>query len=151
MVKLSQYDIRWASSRLGQSPCIISRYGCTTCCISMLTDWYSKFKGRYFRPDELAKKLQYTHDGLLIWGSLPKLLPFQLTKRNYKLNHEEIKASLKGFYTSVILNVHNGGHWVLAIRALPFNSYLCVDPLGGKLKVFKAGLVGSAHFDLIIK
>lgn len=149
MIKLSQYDKRWAKATLGSTTLTIARWGCTLTCVSMLSDWYSKFKGRFFRPDELAKKLQFTPEGLLIWGSIPKVLPFGLEKRSYKVNHEEIRASLKGFYTSVILNVHNGGHWVLAVKALPFNAYLCVDPLGGKFKIFKSGIVGSAHFNHI--
>lgn len=144
MVKLSQRDSRWASHRMLPSTLTIGRYGCTTTCISMLSDWYGHFR----TPNIMASMhIPYTQDGLIIWGGM-KLQGFNFQKRLKTTDHKAIQESLKGKDTSVILEVDHC-HWVVALSRVPFtNTYRIADPWDGKVKLSTAykKVTGSAHF-----
>jgi ABC-type bacteriocin/lantibiotic exporter with double-glycine peptidase domain len=140
---LSQRDPRWAAQKLGKSVCTVGRYGCTITCLSMLSDWFKKFRS----PWDLARELSYTIDGLVIWSSLPKVLPFKLEKRLYSKNDAEIVKSLKDPKKAVILQV-DGYHWVLLLNKIgPL--YWIADPWTGSKKFLNGSyksITGSAHF-----
>lgn len=148
MQVLSQRDPRWANEKLGTSYVTVGRYGCTITCLSMLSDFFGRFK----TPRYLAKYLKYTKDGLIIWGSMPAVLPFKLEKRLYRRDDAEIKKSLKDPKKAVILQVDNY-HWVVCLGTYRFAPwiYRCADPWTGKKQVLLRPLglyskiTGSAH------
>lgn len=155
MIYLSQRNPLWAAVKLGQSNCTVGRFGCTTTCISMLSDYFKSF----IDPGTLASKtLSYTKDGLIIWQSVDNIplmkmdtLPDGKVKRLYGQNDAEIMASLKDKKKAVILQVNNGQHWVVALRRSLLNKkdYIVLDPWDGKqvsaLKKYH-NITGSAHF-----
>lgn len=151
MITLSQRDKRWASEKLGASPFIVGRYGCTITCLSMLSDHFNAFK----TPRYLARYLKYTKDGLVYWNSLPQSLPFKLKKRLYQRNDKEILESLDEPDEAVILQVDNY-HWVVACGVYRFAPwiYRIADPWIGKKKALVkpfspySEITGSAHFVL---
>ncbi len=63
---LSQRNLLWASEHLGSSSLTMGRFGCTTTCLSMLSDY---FRG-YISPIQIAHNANnYTKDGLVVWGN----------------------------------------------------------------------------------
>lgn len=147
MLILGQRSPEWAEQKLGNSPFKIGRYGCTLVCLSMLTDYFSQFKGTWKSPDQLASKLSFTKDGLIIWSSLPAHTQFRLEKRLYSRNDVSIKESLKDPKRAVALQVENY-HWVLALGKSPLGGYKIADPWSGDkttTRKYKA-ITGSAHF-----
>jgi hypothetical protein len=147
MLILGQRDSRWKDEKIGTTHLTIGRWGCTITCLSMLSDYFNGFK----TPRFLAKYLKYTKEGLIIWDSLPSILPFKLEKRLYKRNDEEIKKSLSDPERAVILQV-DGCHWVLALGyyKLAPSIYRIADPFFGdkstSLRYKK--ITGSAHMIL---
>lgn len=153
MQYLSQRDLRWASTKLGNSTLTVGRYGCTTVCISMLSDYF----GSPMTPNQIANsKTWYTNDGLILWNmlSFKKMKVERLANGNVKRlfgrDDAEIKKSLDDPNKGVILQVNDGAHWILPIRKTWFtNDYHCVDPWTGKtctaIGDYK-NITGSAHF-----
>lgn len=145
MIHLSQRDPRWSFTKMLPSSLTIGRYGCTTTCISMLSDYF----GDFYSPASVAqKKLQYTIAGLIIWTSIA-FEKFRFGRRTYGWNTAEIDASIKDPNKAVILEVANGSHWVVAIRKVPFSKhYFIVDPWDGKVKTTLSykNITGAAHF-----
>lgn len=156
MIYLSQRDLRWAGVKLGQSKLTVGRFGCTTTCISMLSDYF----GCFATPAELAQGklviydlLKYTKDGLLIWKSL-NLKHMDFEKRVFGRVDFDIETSLKDPKKAVILAVNNDAHWVVATsvnkfwRILGRNVYNIIDPWTGKKSTTRAfkNISGSAHF-----
>jgi hypothetical protein len=145
MKYLSQRNPLWASAKLGASSLTVGRYGCTTTCISMLTDAF----GEIMWPDKIASRVDwYTKDGLILWNKLKLNISF--IQRLRKRDDTAIIASLKNPKTAVMLEVDNGSHWIVAVRKLPFvNDYMCVDPWTGKMCTSLGdykNITGSAHF-----
>ena len=104
-----QCDSRWGSERLGTSSNTICSAGCLMSSCSMALAG----TGHNYNPSTLNKWLTanggYASGDLLIWGSLNSLgLTFE-----GKVGNSQIKTKLDQGKV-VILNVHNGGHWVLA-------------------------------------
>lgn len=149
MVYLSQRDPRWSSVRLGASQLTVGRYGCTTTCISMLSDYF----GGFVRPDEIAKRAEnYTKDGLVLWTKL-ELRKMRFEWREYQRNDAKIREALKDPNRAVILQVDDGAHWVVALRRTMLglgNDYVCLDPWTGKkcdvLKTYR-NITGAAFFN----
>lgn len=148
MIYLSQRNPLWAAIKLGQSNCTVGKFGCTTTCISMLSDYFKS----YVSPAGLAAQtLKYTKDGLIIWQSVDNIPNMHFEKRLYGQKDDEIMASLKDKKKAVILQVNNGQHWVVALRRSLWNKkdYIVCDPWTGKqcsaLKVYH-NITGSAHF-----
>lgn len=144
MIKLSQRDPKWANDKLGLSSLTVGRYGCTTTCISMLSDYF----GSYASPKIIAAHANYyTADGLVLWKNL-QFKAFNFVERLFGFNESRIDASLKDPKTAVILEVDNS-HWVVAIGKVPFTHiYRIADPWDGKTKFSTAyrRISGSAHF-----
>lgn len=146
MIYLSQRDARWATWLLGKSKLTVGRFGCTTTCISMISDLFQGFVA----PKDLAKDENlYTTNGLIIWGNL-NLPTMKFVKRLRYRNDQEIRNSLNGANTAVILEVNYGQHWVVAVRKTWWkNDYVIVDPwtgrVGDAISDYK-NITGSAHF-----
>ena len=149
MIYESQRDPRWALVKIGDSQLTLGKFGCTTTCLSMLSDYFGCFKS----PDMIALHHEwYTPDGLIVWGAL-KFPNMQFVKRTSAYVDQEIQESINDPKRAVMLNVNGGTHWVVAIRkALLSNDYVCVDPWTGKRCLAKRdyhNIVGSAHFEKI--
>lgn len=123
---LSQRDPLWAGEYLGKSNSTVGRYGCTITSISMGTGYFNKWNS----PKQLAKELEYTTDGLLIWGSLPKVTIFKLEKRFYGQKDELIQEALKNPRKICLIQVENY-HWVLATGKSLLGGYKMNDPWFG--------------------
>lgn len=146
MIHLSQQDPRWAGIALGKSRFLIGRYGCTTTCLSMLSDFFKCFQD----PGKIAQGyVQYNLDGEILWNTL-NLTHMAFETRLRARDDQAILGALKDKNRAVILNVNNGAHWVVAIGKVPFmNDYFIVDSWDGKVKTacgtYK-NIVGSASF-----
>lgn len=93
----------------------------------MLLDFFKKFKN----PGVLAKTLDFTKDGLILWGSLPKV-GFQLEKRFTGEDRALIDAALKAPNKGVLIQVENY-HWVLGLGRSIFGGYRIADPWFGDI------------------
>lgn len=134
-----QRDKRWAHVCVGKTNRNLASIGCTTCCIADTTSWF----GIEANPVSLAQRLNYTVDAFILWDSLLKV-GLKLKQRFDDFNKAVIAAGLKDPNTTVLLNVANGGHWVFALRSIPFtNSYLVHDPWDSRKKIY-GGVVGGA-------
>ena len=152
MKLLSQRDPLWAGDKLGSSRLTLGRWGWTTTCISMLSDYF----GCYKSPLEIAKNVNnYTHDGLVLWWNL-KFDKMKFVKRvrgNTTDLMPEIRRALKDPDRAAALQVNNQAHWVAAYSTKMFSRDLGVaDPwmLPGKvvpvLKNYK-NITGVAYFE----
>ena len=146
---LSQGDKRWSKFNLGASTLTVGRFGCTTTCISMLSDYF----GCYVSPDKLAKDVShYTKDGLVIWQAFVfKKMKFVVREHGEK--RQNIIAAIKDPDMAVILQVDNGRHWVAAMGVTKDGKdYIVADPWFGKKVNAKAvykNVTGAAYFERI--
>lgn len=123
----SQQDPRWAKMKLGESPCTVGRYGCTSVCITIGRNWLLKGD---LNPGQIIPKLSYTKDGLILWGSLAKI-GLKLNLRAYTRNDSTIQKALEAENAVCLLEV-NHNHWLFLIgRKLPFLGYRVIDPWRG--------------------
>lgn len=142
---LSQRDPRWALDRIGSSPLLVGRYGCTLTCVSMLSDWF----GCYLSPTAIAHNAAlFTKDGLVIWSAL-RLRSMKFDRRAYSRDDAEIRAALRDPDRAVIFQV-DGFHWVVGIKpTLLGNDYVVVDPWDGRKKSLRSAysrITGAAYF-----
>jgi hypothetical protein len=131
---------------MGASKLTLGGYGCTTCCVSMVSAWY----GEYVSPDKLAKsKALYTTAGLIIWQALG-FLKFKFSERFYSFRKDKIDEALASSSKTVILQVNND-HWVWAIgKWLPVLGYRIIDPWTGSVcysNRYRNNITGGAIFD----
>lgn len=142
---LSQRDPLWTDKKLGASSLTIGKYGCTTTCLSMLTDYF----GSYMRPDAIAgQKDWYTKDGLVLWSKMK--LPMKFVKRTYGRDDVAFGKALKDPKTAVIFEVQ-GKHWVLGLSRNIFGSYKIADPWFGDKSTtsrYKDQITGAAFFTI---
>ena len=148
MLYLSQRDPRWANLKLGSSSLTISKFGCTTTSISMLSDYF----GCYQSPDKIAANPNnYTKEGLIVWQNLKfEKMKFQTRLRVCPPDSTLIEI-LKDPNRAVIANVDDGHHWVVLVKKNVIGKdWTCVDPWSGsKCDVFKTyrNIVGVAIFN----
>ena len=145
---LSQRDKAWRDANLGQSSLTVGRFGCTTTCLSMLSDYFNC----YVTPAEIAHNAaNYTKDGLVVWKNL-KFGKFRFVARDYAEDRAKISEFIKDPDKAVILNVDGGHHWVVALRkSLVGNDWVVADPWNGDKCGAKArykDVVGAAYFTL---
>lgn len=144
----SQRDKLWAEEKLGSSSLTIGKAGCVTTCIADLSTFY----GDSLNPLEISKLVQYTQagypqgEGLIIWSSC--VFPhFRFERREYGRNEKNIRNALKHADRSVILQVANKSHWVVAIRSTkPLG---IADPWNGGFSTMKRygdNITGAAYF-----
>lgn len=132
MIVLSQRDKRWGDEYLGKSKSKVSRYGCTVVSIAMGSQFFTPYKD----PAYLAKNLQFTGDGLLLWGSLPSCTAFSLETRFYGQRDDLIKAAIKAPDKIVLIQVENY-HWVLGLGSALLGGYRIADPWFGDTSTTK--------------
>lgn len=145
MILISQRNPAWATEKLGQSTLNLGRFGCTSCCISMLSDYFGSYKS----PIEIAHNVaNYTKDGLIVWKAL-SFKNMKFDKRTYGRDDNEIRAALKDPNRAVILEVDNA-HWVVGVKpTLLSRDYVVADPwYGDKCNLSKryGKITGSAYF-----
>ena len=104
-----QCDSKWANEQLGTSSNTICKAGCAMSSLAMGLSGI----GKNYNPSSLNAWLKghggYVSGDLLVWGSVTSLgLSFI-----GKVANSQIASGLSAGNV-VILNVHNGGHWVLA-------------------------------------
>ena len=112
-----QCDSRWANDKLGSSS-TICKVGCL---MSSVADYLESYT-----PGTLNAWLM-SHGGysgnLFIWGSVK---PLGLDFVGFEANHDKQAAHIKAG-RAVILNVNNGGHWVLG-TGVSGSNFLVNDP-----------------------
>lgn len=130
MFPLNQRSPAYKDVMLGKSPYSINKYGCLTCALSYLSQYFHC----YIDPVECATKtFQYTKDGLLLWPSIDFLPHMKFVRRYYSRDDKIITEALKNPDTAVVLQV-NGNHWLAAIKPSFWTfkkSYVCQDPWMG--------------------
>lgn len=104
-----QCDSKWGNEQLGTSSNTICKAGCLMSSVAMALAG----TGHNYNPSTLNHWLKghggYVSGDLFVWGSVN---PIGL-KYIGKVANSNIASSLEAGHV-VILNVHNGGHWVLA-------------------------------------
>lgn len=144
MIKLCQRNPEWGDKKLGASNLTIAKYGCTTTCTSMLSDYF----GCYQQPDDIAAHIDwYTPEGLILWTKL-NFSKMGFVWRFYKNNPQTINAAVKDPNLACMLEVE-GKHWVVVLSKLPLlNVYRIADPWDGKVKLSTAykTITGGAVF-----
>jgi hypothetical protein len=129
MLIFKQSDVRWGKTTLGKSTATLARYGCTTCEITTGYDW---FYNASTTPLRMAKTLEYTSDGSIIWSSL-KNAKMKLVERIYGRNDAKIQEALSNPNKICILQVNNN-HWLFLLgRKLPILGYKIGDSLYGDM------------------
>lgn len=146
MQLLSQRDPRWCQEKLGQTSLTIGRYGCTTVCLSMLSDYFGGFQV----PIKIAHNVNfYTPEGFIKWLNLT-FLSMKFERREYGENATNIQFALKDPDRAVILLVNDGQHWVVGMRkSLLGNDWIVADPWTGKKCAAKGvyhNVTGAAYF-----
>jgi hypothetical protein len=117
---LSQRDPRWAETKLGTTVYTVARYGCTVTSLSMASEFFSQLGAvppkppvKYVLPGDMAKTLEFTPEGFLLWGTLSKV-GMKLVERVKVRDDAKIKAVLDNAKQACLLQVE-GWHWVLAL------------------------------------
>lgn len=104
-----QCDSKWGSEQLGTSANTICKAGCLMSSVSMALSGI----GKNYNPGSLNTWLKghggYVSGDLFVWGSVNSLGLSYVGK----VANNNIQASLNAGEV-VILNVHQGAHWVLA-------------------------------------
>jgi ABC-type bacteriocin/lantibiotic exporter with double-glycine peptidase domain len=127
MILIWQKDRRWSSKFIGNSKETIFKSGCVITSLSMLSEWYGKYKD----PEWMAKNLSFTLEGLILWKSITEsILPMKFIYRYYTKNDVKIKEILASKNSACILQV-NGNHWVVLIGYSKMFGYKVADPFYG--------------------
>ncbi len=142
MIILSQRDPRWSSVKMSPSNLTLGRFGCTTTCISMLSDYFNCFTLPSVAIDH---NIKYTKDGLIRWETI-NFPNFTFEKRVRINDPSVINESLNNPKKACILTIDRDAHWVVALKSLG-DFYWIADPWDGKKRLLnKRRVSGSAHF-----
>ena len=125
----SQRDLRWASRKIGQSDLTIGRWGCCLSSICMIGSYF----GEEITPLQFAANANnFNKEGLVTWSNL-KFNKMKFDRRSYLAGDSDIKRAISDPDRAVILQVNDGQHWLVAIRATFWgNDFVCADPFTGK-------------------
>ena len=142
----SQCDSRWKGDRLGTSSATICSAGCLMSSVAMMMAGNNvKINGAETTPKTLNTWLTsnggYAQGNLFVWGSVAKF-GFSYTGRFNAAS--DVKAKMNQGQIC-ILNVNNGGHWVLATGS-DANGFTVNDPGAGKPRFSNSDVVGSGCF-----
>ena len=140
-----QCDGKWGGNSLGSSS--VCRIGCLMSSVSMaLNGLGKKVNGKSPNPGALNSYLK-SHGGyqgnLFIWGSVAK---FGLKYQGQTTSQTAIKNAICANKV-VILNVNNGGHWVLA-TGVSGSSYTVNDPGYSRSSYTQGQVVRAGIFSL---
>lgn len=136
-----QRDKRWSNTTLGKTNRTMAQVGCTTTGIAISGTWF----GETILPGDLCKKLRYTDDARILWASIGEVFKtMEFWWRFYKYDQVLIDEALKNPNKTLLLNVDDGGHWVVALKRIPLTKKFWVaDPWDGRKKIY-SGIVGGA-------
>ena len=118
----SQCDSKWANNKVGTGDKTICQIGCLISSASMALSGIGKSYNPGTINTWLTNNNGYANKNLFVWASINKL---GLTFKGFVAN-SQIKSNLDAGNV-VILNVHNGAHWVLAYD-YSGNNILVNDP-----------------------
>ena len=123
-----QCDSRWGSDQLGTSSATICSAGCLMSSVSMvLADCGKSIGGAVATPRTLNTWLRnnggYVQGNLFVWAAVNN---FGLGFVGKAYSASDIQSYFRQG-KAVILNVNNGGHWVL-MTGISGSSYLVNDP-----------------------
>lgn len=149
---LSQRDPKWSDVKLGSSNITVGRYGCTSVCLSMLSDYFDCFQD----PKQIATNLRnYSGDGNINWIGLNfpsfsfRWREGNLFSNKQNLDMEMIKSYIKHPDRAALLEVADHSHWVLALWETYDKDILAIDPWNGRTcEVFKdyKNITGASLF-----
>jgi len=130
MITINQQD--YPNIKLGKSPCTWARYGCLSSVVLMGYNWLNN---KEMLPPEGVKKLLYSSEGLLQWGSLCNL-NLEL-KQSIRHNPGSVRGVVDKWWKDknvfCALEIKNGVHFVWQIgRYWPGLGYRIFDPWTGK-------------------
>lgn len=142
MKTYSQRDPRWSQNKIGQTNLTIGRFGCTITSIADLSTYF----GDNLTPADVANKIQFTSDGLILWNSC-KFGHFEFERRSYALYDFDIRDALKDPDKAVILEVEHD-HWVAATGISILGGYNIADPWFGDFSTTRRyrQITGAAFF-----
>lgn len=127
MIILNQKNPLWRNKKIGKSQSSIGEFGCTISCLSMISDWYKKYKN----PEWMSDNLSFTPDGRIFWTSITESeLPMKFVYRYYAKDDAKIKKILASKDGTCILQVNNN-HWVFLIGYSKILGYKVADPFYG--------------------
>jgi hypothetical protein len=119
-----QCDSRWASEKLGTHP---TNTICSSGCLMSSASMALTAIGQSYNPGSLNAWLNghggYVQQDLFVWASINSLG----VKFAGFVTRSSIASNLNAG-NIVILNVHNGGHWVLATSMINSNTVAVNDP-----------------------
>lgn len=144
LTSFSQRDKKWANKKMGISPLTLGRYGCTTTCIADLSTYF----GENLNPAQVCDIIKYTPTGLILWQSC-KFKKFAFWFREFGRKDVNIRNALADPNLTVILQVANASHWVVATGLNPGGGYRIADPwLGDRSTTARYGqnITGAAYF-----
>jgi hypothetical protein len=141
-----QCDSRWGSHALGTSAKTICQAGCLMSSVSMiLNDCGKTINGAGADPGNFNSWLTsnggYVSGNLFVWGSTSK---FGLNFVGFLSTDADIKAKFNQGY-AVILNVNNGGHYVL-MTGHTASGYNVNDPGFAKTSYTNAEVVKAGYY-----
>jgi len=135
---LSQRNPKWAETIMGSGSLTVGRYGCTTTCISMLTDYF----GCKQSPKQIAlNKKNYSNDSNISWIGLNfPTFSFRWREGNLFSNAQNKIdiAMIKSYLApnpdrAVLLEVANRSHWVVGLWWSEYDEdILAIDPWTGE-------------------
>ena len=104
-----QCDSSWANDQLGTSSKTICQAGCLMSSVAMALKGHGVSENPHTLNIWLKNNGGYASGNLYVWASINKR---GFTFKGF-VGNSEIKKNIDAGHV-VILNVHNGGHWVLA-------------------------------------
>ena len=132
---------------LGNSGLTIAQDGCLECSITHYYNWLNKTN---ITPDAMVKKLQFDSHGEFLWGSLANIglkLVIEVDHRSDIIMQSALKDPIEG----CIINVHNKGHWMLAL-SFSGGDYTTADSYTGKVASINKNYSGDiSGFAIITK
>jgi len=136
-----QCDPSWGSQQLGTSANTICKAGCAMSSVAMALGGI----GKNYNPGTLNTWLKanggYVSGDLLVWGAVGKLgLSYQ-----GKITNAQVPANVNAGHI-VVLNVHNGGHWVLATSMASGSVANVHDPGYSTTQYSTSEVVGAALY-----
>ena len=119
-----QCDSRWASEKLGTHP---TNTICSAGCLMSSAAMALSALGNNYNPSSLNTWLNghggYVSSDLFVWASIN---PLGVKFAGF-INRAAIEQNFRS-ENIVVLNVHNGGHWVLATSMVNSNTVAVNDP-----------------------
>ena len=139
MLTLSQ-RVPYGATKIGKTSRTLAEVGCTITCVAMSSSYFGEYKSN----KQLASSLRFTADAKILWSSIGEVFKtFEFYWRFYTNDRYIITEALNNPNKTVLLNVDNGGHWVLALRRLYGDTYWVADPWDSKRKIY-SGIVGGS-------